>query len=369
MERMPSRGAAFLEGLTRPSPTGLVTMAVVTVLGIVGFLVFVTPDRLVSGLDRYFAGGGDEQSVAMTTRIIETSRRESDAPLLVVLGGSVARGAVIEEALEASIRQSLEAGWDVAELTTSRQSLWEAGGIVEWLPSETRGAVLLFLGPSRFARSSDEIAELYETPSLGIRSDFIDRSAEAAGMRPPPRTGNYVLDNRLFYQSRLTHTVRNLVKAAVGRELPRSWETQYEDSVLSEGSWDGVAERVYARFDEYDRKLASNIRVLTEVVEEIEARGMDAILVEAPISRRFVDEWLGDLYDLYLERVAAFASERGLAYLRIQELARIRPDEFHDWAHLRNASVGRRFTAVLGDTLPALLARGASGMSSATGAP
>jgi hypothetical protein len=350
--------ADFLAGLVRPSAIALGVASLVVLVATGALLAILVPSRLTHGLDRYLFGVGDDEYVQVTMDVLRLRSRSSGAPLVAIVGASVGMGAILERDLARVLRSEMAPDVEVREFATARQTLWESAAIIEMIPRGTAGALILEVGPSRFTRTADDLDSLYRRPRLGFRSALLDRAARRAGFRPPPLTGIYALDNRLFIAPRLPTALRNVIKDRLGLPLP-TYRYRYPNRVAEADLWNEIATRVSDRFVDYQKLMRSNLPVLDSLIALVRARTrMTVVVLEHPMNPRFVRDWLGpSLYRYHRSQLRRFAATRGVAYLELQPALDFAESDFYDWAHLKTAAIARRFTQALADTLPAVTAR------------
>jgi hypothetical protein len=103
-----------------------------------------------------------------------------------------------------------------------------------------------------------------------------------------------------------------------------------------------------------------NLGFLRSVVEELRGRTrVDVLFVEAPVSPRFLQEYHHEaLFESARRRFREFSRELGADYLDLNSEARLAPDDFYDWAHLRNADAVARCTDLVSARVARMFSNG-----------
>ncbi|BCS31972.1 hypothetical protein TBR22_A11760 [Luteitalea sp. TBR-22] len=344
---------ALLGGLTQVTPLGAFVCVTVVLLGVVAFLTLATP-RVLGRLGRtgLAAHSGDYDAI-VTADLHAYLAAPGSELTLVLFGGSTMRASFLEADVVHALHQQGRSA-RLLKLCTSTQSLWETLALAEHLPARMRGVAAVGVGPSLFSKGPELFGELAAVPRLGLRSAVLDQALESRGHRVGPRTGVYAIDNAAFLVARR----QALASRLLGLSPVPYVDSRYtgETKPLTPAAWRKIGARVARRYDVMDANWAGNAVVLTRIVRTLEARGLRVLLVETPVNPRFEDEFATTATAArHRGRVEALAGDLGVPYLHLVSAARLEPDDFHDWAHLRARHAARRCADELAARVRALL--------------
>ncbi len=344
----------FGHGASSPSLISVVTALLVAAVLFVSCFLFITPELMASGAQRYLAGGKYDHYNFTTAEVLKLSRCELSGPAVFILGTSSDQEAVVNcAALAEIISSKVNIAPAVHILTTPGQSHWEMAAVAEMLPRRFDGVVLLGLGvtPPRFLLPREELARLVKAPRLGFVSECFDKEARLEELDPPRRTGNYFWDNRRFFCMRIPKLLRNLITGPVASErhapLYKVWY------------YDGDAEiaQTKERLKVYDQESANGLAVLSRIAERMTRRGhVSVVIVQSPANPEFIARaWGKDLYEKHHQRMREYAEEHGMLYWDLAEAAGLKTEDFYDWTHIRESQARLRYTTVLGENIANLL--------------
>ncbi len=339
---------SFVDGLVRPSPVAIGIAVVLNALIFSALLVGLTPRFLASKPMGFLAENATDYDAIVTSQIIALQVHPVADPMVIVLGASTTRAALLYKDLSDGLESRGFRDVRVVKLCTSRQSLWETLALVENLPAGVRGVAVLGVGPSLFSMGSDDLKDLAHHPRLGIRSTLLDGELRAHAIPVRDRTDNYFIDNAAFLLARLNVLPRNYL---------RPGRTAYVDSryvgkgAATAAAWELKGTRVDSRLDHLGENWLQNLQVLERIIELIRSRtSLKIVLVESPINPRFVAQFnREDLIAWHRQGLARFARRQGIPYVVLNQAAVLAPGDFFDWAHLSDpAAIKRSADAVLG---------------------
>lgn len=339
----------FRAGLLSPSWLAMIVALIVSVLGFVFLASFITPDFLRSEGHAYLAFGRDDTQLFSSSKVLRSELVESEVPVVFVLGASGTAEAITEDVhLQEIITRELGREVRSIDLSAYDQTVLETGVYADHLPARFDGVVLIGISPNLLGEGFDEAAARSEPHGsrYGLRSDFVEDFCRDRGRDVPEATGNYFLDHRRFYLSRVPYAFKNLFRGPV--ELRRH---RYRDRELPmiAGKRRRQLARVRARAEVYAEQAPALLEFLEQLARELEKRGeVSVALIETPVAPYAIEEAYGeDFYAAHLERMAAFCAASGLQYWNPAEDAALTNEDFHDYTHLSNAHAQTRFTEAL----------------------
>lgn len=245
---------------------------------------------------------------------------------------------------------------EVMALMTGGQSGLEMTALAAEVAPHLDGVLVLGVSPSRLAADPAELAALVRKPRLAFQSEAFDAEARANGHAPPPRHGQYLLDNYPFFVARYWDALRHLISGPVER-----WNTHpYLDlSPKAEPAWQADARVLRQRLAAYerhaDRNLASYERLLAGLARHPSVK---VLLLDIPLNPRARREILGpEFYASHRARVAEFAKRHGAAYLNLNDVPGLSEADFQDWSHIRSAQAQQALSEHLFDALAQQLPR------------
>jgi hypothetical protein len=332
---------AFVEGLTRPSPVAIGLALAFNLLIFAALAIVLTPEFIAARPAGLLAEHPADYDAFVTSRVIAVGLQPVEQPVLLILGGSTIRSALLESDLAEGLRDGDLHGIRVIKLCTSRQTLWESLALAEHLPAGARGVVLVGVSPTLLAMGEEELSELARHPRLGIRSQLLDAELHRRGLPVGPRSGIHLLDNAAFLLPRLGNLLRHARTGSPQEELDSRYVgTRPAPAAVASA----VAERVNRRFDDLPANRPSNVVLLDQIVGTIRARTqLQIVLVESPLNPEFVQvNRRQDVVAEHRTQMAEFARARGLTYVLLDDAAALSPADFHDWAHLADRAALRR---------------------------
>jgi hypothetical protein len=198
--------SAFMDGLTG--------IRLSTALGIFAFALaelallaaLVTPDRIAALPAGVVARHAGDDGASTTVAALQMARTAGARPAVVLVGASSLREALVgAESLRADLAGRLGVAEDrleVHDLTTSGQELFESLALLDLLPPETPGVLVIGAGAARLMRPRATTLDRFEHPNLAIDAPALDARGAELGFTPPHRAGVYLLDHLQFYVTR-----------------------------------------------------------------------------------------------------------------------------------------------------------------------
>ena len=312
--------------------TALVALLVVNALTMGSALLIVDRD-FVARHGQLFAANRYDYDMLATTRLLRLAQSPPKDPLVVVVGNSITRAMFREVELESGLQAALARPISVQKLCTSKQSLLDMGGLLEQLPSDASGVVVVGLSPGMLTADLRRAQRDGGTSRYGFRSRMYDSVMQEMGIATSPRMGIYALDNAAFLSVRFPRLAISLL---TGRRV------QFVESGYYGAKPDSVAERAQGNlyshlWREYAAHADDNLRILDRVRDLVAQRpGMQLLLMEAPTNPEFVNRFapIAGIYAEHDRRMSAYARSSGLTYIRSAGAVPLTGDDFYDGIHL-----------------------------------
>lgn len=246
---------AFWRGLTQPSWAAIIISLFVAAATLVFLTKVINEDFLMRHGD-LFLECRDDPSVTSTITILKLRREPLTAPLVILVGDNQSQGfAQARDSLSTMAIRDNE--FRVVDLTTAGQSFWETAALLDRVPRNAKGVVILDVSATRFQLSSSLIEDLANRAPFGFRSRAFDSEVMRVGLPPRSLHGNYFLDNQSYLIPRIGIAIRNLLM-------------DVSDNCLS-------AERSRER---NDQNFATNLAVLERAIGRLtQQTRLDCLLV------------------------------------------------------------------------------------------
>jgi hypothetical protein len=333
--------SAFVEGALRPSlPACLGTLALVATQTLI--LSLVVSEETVARLEpTTLMSGVTDWDAYITVKALALKHREDSNPVVVCTGDSLIMAAVDDPADVARELRSSVGPVDFEFLATYGQSLWDTVTILDQLPKDARGAVVIGVSPVRMMDDVSRLRRLASSPRLALSSPAFEDEARRAGQPLPWRTGVYFLDHSRWFAARPSMVLGWLTEPVepdmhyVVRLLP-AWKDE---------DWEKPT-RIASRLSQPEN-MPSMFAMLERAVRRLQAReNVRVAVLEMPrhprlaaVFRRAIEE--------YQTRICDFAERMKVAHWRLDDEARLAPEDFSDPVHISNAAARRRFQRVL----------------------
>lgn len=338
----------FCEGLLKPSLTAVVVSLSLATTLVMTALFGITSERIVPIIrwhQQYVQAGGDVQFI--TAEGFDFLASGSTGPGIVLLGGSTVRESVDVSHLRGLLgvsRQSLE----VHNLSFSAQRMIDSIALIDFIPPNFRGIVVVGINPGRVGRRLDAQALIHDR-RVGILGDSLINEARHWPVQPPERTDLYALDNRHFLLAFWNDIVRILPRALRGRTLPRGSERHFylNKPLKSDALLERDFSELSALLKDYDLVARENLEALQRLHLRLNQRGLRMVLIEVPLNPLFVRYWGEDTYNRHLATMQSFAARNAIPYLVNITASPLQPVDFADWGHFRTSSARLTFTEAL----------------------
>lgn len=326
--------SAFWQGLFKPSGIS-VTLSLCLAAGVLASLILlVTPKFMAKKGGALFAEHEYDYDLYSTVKALQLTTAPNDTPKLIILGGSTIRAALLESDIADHLRDSGLASFDIVKLCTQQQSLSQAYTLIDSMPNDIPGVVVLGVTPGMFTSTKSRWISSIQNPRLGIRSKNLIRFYnDQTDFHFRENYSIYALDNSRFLLGRWHIALSNWF----GGASPTSEDSRYRSGEkMREEVFLRHSAKVRESLTNYDTTQTDNFLLLREIVGLVDNRkNLSLILFEAPINPRFIDEYnMRELYDRYLAKMAAFTQEQDVPFIRSDQLVELHPSQFYDWAHL-----------------------------------
>lgn len=348
----PNAWREFWDGLTRPSAGAIILAFALNVTLFVGLTVWVDVSFFQSDFAWYLATRDLDLDVYTTVDAMRMSQRQSDDPLVVVLGASATIDSVDGELLERSLHEITQRDHTVYKLTTGGQDLWDSMMLAGAIPRGSRGIVAIATPPGRFVTDRKTLESLGISPRIGLPSPWLDEELEHYGLEPPNRTGIYVIDQDKFLCARVPFLLRNLVMGPI----PRSEMPTIGRDPISEEKWKLRTPPLIKGLSVWPTNIEDNLQVLARLIRHLrETTEVTVLLIEPPVSPRLLREpGMDELFSRHRQRLQLFSEEQDCPYVDISNEIGVVEDDFRDWFHLRNEETAAQYTALLAGHMAAL---------------
>jgi hypothetical protein len=357
--------AAFRRALLSPSRAALGLTLGVTLATWVLLVFGLTPGRMAEWAP-YFAASRRDTCAFVTGRV-EALRLAPTAahPSVVFIGASGLRDAITTpEALAAELADRVPDAPDVPNvpnvpnvhwLVTDGQNMLESLSLVEALPPDFEGVIVLGVNPFRLGHGLAPILNQVRFEyRLGFRSRILLEKSAAAGI---PLVGDisYFWDNHRFFLPRLRYAYKN-TKRGAPEEFPRP-PNREGGGHASPDAWQWFEEVTDGMSTRWFRQAPEGLLPMTEMFAALPNRErIEIVLLEGPVSQRARERYYGaEFYAKYFEHMERLAQDHGFEHWTLTKDAAITEGDFYDWGHLNNAEARERFTKVLADRLAPLL--------------
>lgn len=341
---------------------GLTGIRLSTALGIFAFALaelallaaLVTPDRVAALPAGVVARHGGDDGASTTVAALQMARTAGARPTVVLVGASSLREALLDaESLRTDLAGRLGVAEDrleVHDLTTSGQELFESLALLDLLPAETPGVLVIGAGAARLMRPRATTLDRFEHPDLAIDAPALDARGAELGFTPPHRSGVYLLDHLQFYVTRpqlLWRPFTGPIALARHRYLGRTpW---------TEKRWVKGLDTLVALLDDPTPVTEANLGALSAALPRLAAGGRRSVVLLDAVMHPRARERVGPLVAGVEARVREMAGRHGAQYLSLDAEARIEPGDFYDHTHFVTETAMQRYQSALAGHLAPLL--------------
>jgi hypothetical protein len=347
----------FRRGLRNKHPLVLLTALILLVPALLGLeAVFTSGAWTAVGVQRWVRTPTDDY-MYVSWSVGELKRRPPDQPLVVLLGGSSGREALVDgPSLAADIRDHGGPAVAADNLSSRMQRFAQSLAIVDNLP-DTPTTVLVGVNLGRFDVSKASNFRQVVGRELLLKSDTLRHFVNQ-------RYGEYRYSFSILpgvFSSLATYAQQKERDLITGHAPRPPYKPHPFDGrrVLSD---ERKRELVQKWLDMYYPRLVKNVdfnaAVLDVLVRRAQERGLDVVLVDLPVNREIVGDSFAEAEALYKTRTRAVAERRGVPYLDFNDQLSLTSADFLDLSHLRPA--GREvWQGRLAEELARLYAEGA----------
>jgi hypothetical protein len=329
---------SFWAGLTEPSALALgISLAVGASLTLTALwgAFSLNPRTMARGLPHWIGGPGlRDERCFINGEALALSEESEPLPDIILLGASSLRQASGDcSLLETELSQRLSHVVDVRTFAAGGVELAEIEALLLLVPKRFDGILVIGVSAQLFCMPSNSIQQIRERwafPAATLRE-----LAERRGEPAPELTGNYFLDNRNYFLVRAQNALFDL---AAGKFPPRDRTYLMEPRPNRPAdALDGFARQLMdERLSRYPVHSGARYEELERVIEL--SRRFDqahVLLVHTPVNPVFVDQYAGvDFYRRHIDRLRAFAVEKQLSLIDLNEMCHFQASEFQDCTHL-----------------------------------
>ena len=341
---------SFWRGATTPSLPALLIILAVNLTGLIALAVGFE-GWMARGGDRYLAANAFDQDIYATTKSLDLARRRHSHPIVAIMGGSAIRSMFLEQELDRLLREKTQVPVNVYNLTTFRQSVWEMVALIDAIPKDTQGLVVVEAGLCPYAFGPEDLRQLVLNPKLGLRSQLFDDEVRRAGFEPGGRIGIYFFDNGRFYIPRMSDWMTRLHRFPI-MEVPTPFLGPNPHPLVPR--WGG---KPYSdRLRQHRGDVEANVAVLERLAQRMKQTQLSMVLLDAPVSRKFLGDF-GHLVEWrdHRDRMRRLAADYHIPFLEIVDAAGVEESDYFDYCHLTARDAVERITAVLAEHLAGLL--------------
>jgi len=340
---------AFLEGLLRPSLPACVGMMLLVGAQIV-VLCFVVTEEFVSRVGSLVLITDEtDYDADVTVNVLRLKHGHCQNPTVVCTGDSLIGECLDDPDRMTSELSRLVCPVDFRFLATDSQTLWETVILLDQLPQNFRGVVVIPLSPSRMSHGKARLEQILASPRMPMYSPAFDAEVKRAGLSLPSRSGVYFVDHSRFFVARMSLMRKRLLgpvkmnRHAVTERTPK-W---------TDGKWKEKEARI--RDLVVSENMPPMFALLERLVERLKPRdGVQVVVLDMPLHPQTA-AILGKAEMDYQSRLSAFAARTNIACWRLTEEAQLRTEDFCDFGHLGRADARKRFQAAFCRRLANLL--------------
>lgn len=226
-------------------------------------------------------------------------------------------------------------------LSTAEQTLWESGVILDSIPAEFCGVVILSVGLARLSWGIDTLEKQQKTLPLALNSTFLFNEAKLAGIAVREPLGIFLIDHRdLFYKFAIVGA-----KVLIRGQSKNLHYTSTHD-LNSEKYW-----KIYRNRLNKDKKLfaensAYNLGILSRIIRQLQDKNIPVVLLESTLHPRAY-QIMGVQYLQYRHTIEEFAHRQGVHYWNLNDEAELSASDFMDYSHMSTSGARKRYQQVL----------------------
>lgn len=337
----PGWAASLKAGLTEASMLTLLGPILLAFLQI-GLCCLLVNERTLSQMnENTWVSNPVDWDARTTVRALQVKYGTQHHPMVVITGDSQ-----ILENLEDPMKipaQLREQGLDVdyAFLATDGQTLWETVQVLDQLPPDFHGAVVLMINPMNLTHGEKRLNNLLEHPRMALDSDNYREEIRLAGKEPRKKTGVFFLDYGQFFAARVTM----MTFWFRGREPPNPhYSTERLFSRWDEAQWKKYmgALPILVQLENLDHMAG----VLERCIARLKKRGIQVVLVEGAFHPNAFKSF-GEKGERYRKCIQELTQRQHVLDWDLYDEAQLKPEDFFDFAHLDNDAARGRYQQAL----------------------
>lgn len=349
---------AFLDGATQPSLPALVGTLGVAVIIFGLMLTLLTPDLMATKGYGYLLTDPTDDYAYLTSETLRIRKAASSQTSVAVLGNSFFQEALEASSLERELQDQTHQPITVYKLTAGGLFLWEELCILDNLPQQFQGMVVLQMEPAFLAFERERLkGGITRHSRLALYCPAFDEEMQLARVSPPQWTGNYFIDHYKFFVARLPALLKNLLTGPVpwSDHNAEQWrlptKLQWERAVKNLGQWQ----------QSYHAYRTANFGVYARLLQRLHRSGqIQVALVEILVNPRarslvFASSDTKSLYEEYQADMKRFAQEMNVPYLDFTDTTELHAHDFIDHIHLKSSQARQRYTVELARRLAEIL--------------
>lgn len=329
----------FICGVTGPSLTSLVIVISLNLIVFFSLSLLITPAFMMGDGHHYLMQDPWDRNVSSTAKIL--SIRKSETPDIVVLGDSLTVHCVAgEERLARMVTSKMgKAPSAVFDLSVPGQTSWEMAAIVEKLPPQFDGVLIIGIGPGLLSYGVEELKDIVANPRLGFLSKALEQEAGFSGLSGPSRTGIYFIDNWRFLSARRYFIARNLFVTGAQPTGDIFDDVNKPESPDRQNFIEQEIDDLPWLMQEYELNKNINFDVIQRIVVNLRKRSNASfILMEAPYNPAWNNVHGAErFFKKVHSELKTFAAKHEMSFLSATMQAALLPADFMDYeGHLDN---------------------------------
>ncbi len=318
---------AFWDGFTRPRPIALAGVCL-TVLVQAALLTSPCLSRVDA---RYLMAGPNDYGAELTSEVMRLRQSHSDPSTMVVvhLGSSMSQEAIDgRESVTAELSAALGRPVQYWPLFMPDATLWELGALVEQVPVQSHGYVVLEVSPGMIGNKRDLPVRFVQRAETVLDSPFAEDELRKAGHPVPFRTGIALVDHAGFFSARRDNLWRWALRCPhAGTE---GFFHRYSTATVRPGDLGDPLKNVTG---DYEGRAALNDVLLEKVVHLAESRGLKVILLNMHYRPGVLAQAL-DIERAFAQHLSADAAKMKTPLIDPSTDAGLTADDYLDNYHL-----------------------------------
>lgn len=228
-------------------------------------------------------------------------------------------------------------------LATPNQTLWESGTILESIPSEFDGVVIISIGLHRLSWGYDTLELLQKSPRLAIESPFLFNESILAGIDAQRPSGIFLYDFRNSFWEFGSRVISSFSKG-----MPNDFHNNPVPGLdeNTEKHWKIYYRKLDKAKKSFVENKANNLELLARIIRQLHAKSIPVVLMESTLHPRSY-QYLGSEYLQYRQEIEEFATKNAVAYWNFNAEIQFSVTDFKDFSHMSNPQVRQRFQNML----------------------